>query len=190
MWAAAAPARARQAAGVAEADSWALDAHKWLNVPYDSGVAFVRDGAALRAAMSARADYLLAGDRREPSHVTPEMSRRARAAEVWAALRSLGRDGVAELVERDCRLAARFADGLRAAGHEVLNEVTLNQVLVAFGGDERTRRVTAAVQEEGTCWCGGTVWRGRAAMRISVSSWATTDEDVERSLGAILRAAG
>lgn len=139
--------------------------------------------------MSASAAYLLEGDRREPSHFVPEMSRRARGIEVWAALRSLGRVGLADLVERSCRHAARFAAGIRAAGHRVLNQVDLNQVLVSFGDDEATRRIIRRVQEEGTCWCGGTVWQGRAAMRISVSCWATTEEDVERSLEAILRRA-
>lgn len=189
LWAAAAPARAHLVAGFDGADSWAVDAHKWLNVPYDSGLAIVRDGAALRAAMGASAAYLAATAGREPDQHTPEMSRRARGVEVWAALRALGRGGVADLVERCCRHAARFADGLAAAGHEILNDVELNQVLVAFGDPERTRRVVAAIQSDGTCWCGGTIWQGRTAMRISVSSWATTDEDVERSLAAMLRAA-
>jgi glutamate/tyrosine decarboxylase-like PLP-dependent enzyme len=120
-------------------------------------------------------------------HYTPETSRRARGVEVWAALRTLGRAGVADLVERTCQLAARFATGLREAGVEVLNDVVLNQVLVSFGTDAETRRVIEAVQQDGTCWCGGTVWHGRAAMRISVSSWATTDSDVDRSLEAIRR---
>ncbi|MFN8663387.1 MAG: aminotransferase class V-fold PLP-dependent enzyme [Thermomicrobiales bacterium] len=189
LWAAAAPTRAHLLAGVAAADSWALDAHKWLNVPYDSGVALVRDPAALSAAMTMTAAYLQAGTTREPYHFTPEMSRRARGVEIWAALMSLGRDGLADLIERTCRYASRFADGLRDAGYEILNEVTLNQVMVRFGDDDTTRRVIAAIQEDGTCWCGGTVWRGRAAMRISVSSWATTDADVERSLEAMLRVA-
>jgi len=122
-------------------------------------------------------------------HYTPESSRRARGVEIWAALRTLGRAGVAELVERCCRHATHFAEGLRAAGYDVLNEVGFNQVLVAFGDDETTRRVIAAVQRDGTCWCGGTVWQGRAAMRISVSSYATTESDVERSLAAIIRLA-
>ncbi len=189
LWAAAAPDRAHLAAGFELADSWAVDAHKWLNVPYDSGLAIVRDGAALRVAMGASAAYLAATAGREPDQHTPEMSRRARGVEVWAALRSLGRDGVADLVERCCRHAARFAEGLADAGFEVLNEVELNQVLVSFGDPERTSRVIAALQADGTCWCGGTTWQGRTAMRISVSSWATTDEDVERSLAAMLRAA-
>jgi glutamate/tyrosine decarboxylase-like PLP-dependent enzyme len=139
--------------------------------------------------MSAAAAYLTAADRPEPSHHAPEMSRRARGAEVWAAIRSLGRSGVAELVERTCRHAARFAAGLGAAGCQVLNDVTLNQVLVSFGDDETTRRAIAALQAEGACWCGATIWQGRAAMRISVSSWATTEEDVDHSLAAMLRAA-
>jgi glutamate/tyrosine decarboxylase-like PLP-dependent enzyme len=189
LWAAAAPARAHLAAGLAGADSWATDAHKWLNVPYDSGLALVRDGSALRAAMSVSAAYLPPAGVREASAFTPELSRRARGVEVWAALRVLGRAGLAELVERCCRHATRFARALEAAGHRVLNEVVLNQVLVAFGDAERTRRVIAAIQEDGTCWCGGTVWQGTAAMRISVSSWATRDEDVDRSIDAILRAA-
>ena len=189
LWAAAAPARAHLVAGIAAADSWALDAHKWLNVPYDSGVALCRDGAALRAAMATQAAYLLQGTGREPDEYTPELSRRARGVEIWAALAALGRSGLADLVERCCRHAARFAAGLSAAGHEILNEVTLNQVLVRFGDDATTRRVIAALQADGTCWCGGTVWQGRTAMRISVSSWATTEQDVEHSLAAMIRIA-
>jgi glutamate/tyrosine decarboxylase-like PLP-dependent enzyme len=189
LWALAAPGRAHLGAGLAEADSWATDAHKWLNVPYDSGLAIVRDEAALRAAMGVSAAYLPDAGARDPADFTPELSRRARGVEVWAALRTLGRAGLADLVERTCRQASRFAEGLTAAGYRVLNEVVLNQVLVSFGDDERTRRVIAALQADGTCWCGGTVWQGRAAMRISVSSWATTDEDVELSLAAMLRAA-
>ena len=190
LWAHATPARAHLAAGVADADSWATDAHKWLNVPYDSGLAFVRDAAALRGAMSISAAYLPHESIREPGDFTPEASRRARAVEVWAALRSLGRSGVADLVERTCRYATRFADGLRDAGAEILNDVVLNQVVVSFGDDERNRATLARIAEDGTCWCGPTAWRGRAAMRISVSSWATTEDDVERSLDAIIRAAG
>lgn len=189
LWAGAAPSRAHLAAGIADADSWATDAHKWLNVPYDSGLAFVRDPEALRAAMTVSAAYLPAGESRDPMDYTPEMSRRARGVEVWAALRSLGRAGLADLVERTCRHATRFAEGLRAAGHRVLNEVILNQVLVSFGDAETTRRIVAAIQGDGTCWCGGTVWQGHVAMRISVSSWATTAADVERSLEAMLRVA-
>jgi glutamate/tyrosine decarboxylase-like PLP-dependent enzyme len=189
IWAAAAPRRAHLAAGLALADSWATDAHKWLNVPYDCGIVLVRDPRDLEAAMSASATYLAQGAARHPFRYTPEMSRRARGVEVWAALRSLGRSGLAELIERTCRHATRFADGLREAGYAILNDVVLNQVLVAFGDAETTNRVIAGIQEDGTCWCGGTVWQGRTAMRISVSSWATTDEDVEQSLAAMLRVA-
>jgi glutamate/tyrosine decarboxylase-like PLP-dependent enzyme len=190
LWAAASPKFAHLAEGAGEADSWATDAHKWLNVPYDSGLAFVRDPEDLRGAMSLTAAYLPQGEHREPSQYVPELSRRARGVDVWAALKSLGRSGLAELIERNCRCAARFAAGLRAAGLEVLNEVVLNQVLVAFGTPEETQRVIRAIQENGICWCGGTVWQGRTAMRISVSSWATTESDVDRSLEAIVRAAG
>jgi len=166
-----------------------LCSHKWLNVPYDSGIALCRAGEHIRAAMSATAAYVMPTDAREPDQYTPEMSRRARGVEIWAALRSLGRSGLADLIERTCRHAARFAEGLRAAGYRVLNPVELNQVLVSFGDAETTGRVIAGVQAEGTCWCGGTVWQGHTAMRISVSSWATTDADVERSLASILRVA-
>ena len=190
LWAAAAPGRAHLLAGSELADSWATDAHKWLNVPYDSGIAFVRDADALRAGMAVTAEYLPAPSGvRNPSDFTPELSRRARGVEIWAALRCLGRSGLEELVVRMCRHAERFAEGLAAAGYEILNDVVLNQVLVSFGEAGETERVIAAVQADGTCWCGGTVWQGRTAMRISVSSWATTDDDVERSLAAILRVA-
>jgi glutamate/tyrosine decarboxylase-like PLP-dependent enzyme len=189
LWAAAAPARAHLLAGYAGADSWATDAHKWLNVPYDSGVVLVREPAALRGAMSVSAAYLGEGGLRDPMDYTPELSRRARGVEVWAALRALGRSGLADLVERCCRHASRFAEGFAAAGHRILNEVVLNQVLVSFGDAARTGRVIAAIQEEGTCWCGGTTWKGQDAMRISVSSWATTEEDVERSLASMLSVA-
>jgi glutamate/tyrosine decarboxylase-like PLP-dependent enzyme len=189
LWAAAAPARAHLLEGFADADSWAMDAHKWLNVPYDSGIAFCRDAEHLRGAMSMDAPYLMNSEGREPMHYTPEMSRRARGVEIWAALASLGRTGLGALVEDNCVLASRFAVKLRAAGFEILNDVVLNQVLVAFGDDARTRRVIAAVQADGTSWCGGTTWRGRAAMRISVSCWATTAADVDRSIDAIVRLA-
>jgi glutamate/tyrosine decarboxylase-like PLP-dependent enzyme len=190
LWATAAPSRASLASGLAEADSWATDFHKWLNVPYDSGIAIVRDRDALRAAMAITADYLPTSEFRNPSDFTPELSRRARGVEVWAALRCLGRRGVGELIDGNCRQARRFADGLEAAGFRVLNDVVLNQVLVAFGDAETTNRVISEIQTDGTCWCGGTVWQRQTAMRISVSSWATTDADVERSLEAIIRIAG
>jgi len=189
LWAAAAPARAALMAGFADADSWATDCHKWLNVPFDSGLALVRDPEPLRAAMAVSASYLQASDAREPAYYTPDASRRARGVEVWAALRSLGRSGLADMIERNCRLATRFADGLRQAGYAILNDVVLNQVLVSFGDAATTRRVMAAIQSDGTCWCGGTEWHGHVAMRISVSSWATTEDDVDRSLAAIVRMA-
>jgi glutamate/tyrosine decarboxylase-like PLP-dependent enzyme len=190
LWVKAAPSLKPLASGLEHADSWATDAHKWLNVPYDSGIAFSRDPHALRAAMAITAEYLPSETpHRNPCDFTPELSRRARGVEVWAALRSLGRAGLADLLERNCRQARRFAQELRAAGHSILNDVVCNQVLVAFGDAERTRRVVAALQKEGTCWCGPTVWQGHAAMRISVSSWATTDADVERCLEAMLRIA-
>ena len=195
LWAAAAPARAHLVRGIGQADSIATDGHKWLNVPYDCGIVFCADEAAHRGAMSLAtpaqaAPYLATSTRRrDPHEFVPEESRRARAVPVYAALRALGRAGLAELIERNCRQAQRFAAGLAAAGHEVLNEVVLNQVVVSFGSAERTRRIVTALQEDGTCWCGTTVWQGRTAMRISVSSWATTDADVERSLAAMLRIA-
>jgi glutamate/tyrosine decarboxylase-like PLP-dependent enzyme len=190
LWAAAAPSRAPLVTGAELADSWATDAHKWLNVPYDCGIAFVRDAEALRSAMAVTAEYLpTQSAHRNPSDYTPELSRRARGVDVWAALRQLGRRGVADLVDRCCRHAERFAEALSAAGFEILNEVTLNQVLVGFGDAEAVRRVVRSVQREGTCWCGTTEWQGRPAMRISVSSWATTTEDVDRSIAAIVRVA-
>jgi glutamate/tyrosine decarboxylase-like PLP-dependent enzyme len=190
LWAKASPKLKPLAAGLERADSWATDAHKWLNVPYDSGLAFCRDANALRSAMAITAEYLpTASPHRNPCDFTPELSRRARGVEVWSALHALGRTGLAELFERNCSQATRFAQGLRAAGHTILNEVVLNQVLVSLGSPERTRAVIAALQQEGTCWCGVTVWQGQTAMRISVCSWATTDEDVERSLAVMLRLA-
>jgi glutamate/tyrosine decarboxylase-like PLP-dependent enzyme len=190
LWAAASPALAHLAAGVGDADSWATDAHKWLNVPYDCGLVFCRRPEQLRAALSHNpAAYLVGGDLREPMEYTPEMSRRARGVEVWAALRSLGRQGLAEMVERCCRHATRFAEGLAAAGYEILNDVQLNQVLVSFGEPVRTQQVIQAIQQDGACWFGGTIWQGRTAMRISVSSWATTGADVERCLEAMVRVA-
>jgi glutamate/tyrosine decarboxylase-like PLP-dependent enzyme len=189
LWAAADPERRHLVKGFNEADSWATDCHKWLNVPYDSGLIFVRRPETLEGALQFSAAYLASDNAREPMRFTPEMSRRARGVEVWAALRSLGRRGLAEMIERTCRHASTFASRLQAAGYDVLNDVVLNQVLVSFGDDAKTRQVIAGVQNDGTCWCGGTVWHGRAAMRISISSWATTDDDVEKSIAAILRVA-
>jgi glutamate/tyrosine decarboxylase-like PLP-dependent enzyme len=189
LWAAASPQFAHLTQGFELADSWATDGHKWPNLGYDCGIALVRDPQALRGAMSIQAAYLIEGATREPSHYTPEMSRRARGIELWAGLRSLGRSGMAEIVERTCRHARRFAEGLSAAGYQILNDVVLNQVLVSFGDAERTQRTFERLQADGTCWCGSTVWQGHTAMRISVSSWVTTGEDVEKSLLAMLRAA-
>jgi glutamate/tyrosine decarboxylase-like PLP-dependent enzyme len=184
LWAAASSALRSQVAGAAEADSWATDCHKWLNTTYDCGVAMVRDGAALRAAMEASASYL-PGAAAEGMGLTPQSSQRARGVEVWATLASLGRSGVADLVERSCQLARRFAAGMRASGFDVLNEVVLNQVLVSFGTAARTDAVIAAVQADGTCWCGPTTWHDVRAMRVSVSGWSTTEDDIDRSVAAV-----
>jgi glutamate/tyrosine decarboxylase-like PLP-dependent enzyme len=191
LWAAASPRYRHLVDGCERADSWATDAHKWLNVPYDCGIVFCREPEAHGQAMAVAAAYLQRTDGRSPSDWVPESSRRARGFAVWAALRSLGRSGVAELVERCCDHARLFAELLGAeAGVEILNDVVLNQVLVRFDDDdETTREVVRRVQEDGTCWLGGTEWQGRTAMRISVSSFRTTREDVERSAGAILAAA-
>jgi glutamate/tyrosine decarboxylase-like PLP-dependent enzyme len=189
LWAAVSPLFAHLLEGTGGADSWAIDCHKWLNVPQDSGIAVVREAEHLRSAMAVSAAYLQPSEAREPCHYTPDSSRRARGVELWAAMRSLGRDGLREMIERNCRLAKVFAEGLREAGFQVLNDVVLNQVLVSFGSPEETQRVIAAIQAEGTCWCGGTQWQGHTAMRISVSNWTTTEEDVALSLRAMIRIA-
>ncbi len=190
LWAATSSERKWLVEGVELADSWATDAHKWLNVPQDSGIAIVRNRKELHSAMTISAAYYPdPAAKREPMQWGPESSRRARAVEIWATLRWLGKGGVADLIDRTCNLATRFASGFRVAGYEVLNDVQLNQVMVSFGADEITAEVVARVQAEGTCWCGGTVWKGRRAMRVSVSSWATTENDVDLSLKAILAAA-
>jgi glutamate/tyrosine decarboxylase-like PLP-dependent enzyme len=187
LWAAASPAKSHLCSGFSAADSWATDAHKWLNVPYDSGVAFVRDTAALKSAMAITAEYLMTDTEfRNPSDFTPELSRRARGVDIWAALKSLGRKGLAEMIDRCCSNARRFAAGFEEAGFDVLNDVVLNQVLVSFGDDAINRKIIDEIQEEGTCWCGITVWQGKSAMRISVSNWSTTENDVDRSLEAIV----
>ncbi|MFI6144560.1 pyridoxal-dependent decarboxylase [Streptomyces sp. NPDC051109] len=189
LWAAASPRYAHLAAGCADADSWATDAHKTLNVPYDCGLAIVRDPSALRAAMGLRGDYLIQDERGDPIDKVPELSRRGRAFTVWAALRSLGRSGVADLVERLCRHAGAFAAGIAGIdGATVLNDVVFTQVCAEFGSEERTERVLARLLADGTAWISGSTWRGRRVMRISVSNWSTTDEDVARTLGAIRRA--
>ncbi len=189
LWAAAAPGYRHLLDGFTEADSWATDCHKWLNVPYDSGLAFVREADYLRNAMALSGAYLQFSDQRDGAQYTPEASRRARGVEIWAALKSLGTRGLADMIERNCRLAERFALGLRRAGYAILNDVVLNQVLVSFGDAEVTRRVIAAVQSNGSCWCGPTEWQGHTAMRISVSSWATTEADVDRSLTTVVQIA-
>ncbi len=187
LWAAVSPQYAPLLNGAGDADSWAIDCHKWLNVPYDSALAVVRKPRHLHHAMTLSAAYLPASESREPWHFTPEMSRRARGIELWAAIRSLGRTGLQEMIERNCRQAKRFAQGLQQAGFTILNDVVLNQVLVSFGTPEETRRIISEIQTDGVCWCAGTKWQGQTAMRISVSCWATTDEDVERSLEAMIR---
>ncbi|MET0864564.1 MAG: aminotransferase class V-fold PLP-dependent enzyme [Nakamurella sp.] len=187
LWAAASPTTRGQVDGIELADSWACDGHKWLNVPYDSGFVFCNHPGDHAAAASYSASYLEgSGAVPAPSDFVLESSRRARGFAVWAALRELGRDGVADLVDRCCRLSRRFADGLTSGGADVVNDVVLNQVLVSFGSDARTAAVIEAVQREGTCWLGGTSWRGRKLMRVSVSNWSTTDDDVDRSVAAIL----
>ncbi|MCB8879938.1 aspartate aminotransferase family protein [Acidisoma cellulosilytica] len=190
LWAIANPAMTAISAGFAEADSWATDGHKWLNVPYDSGIVFVRNPADLREAMAATAVYHAQGEAggREPAHYTPESSRRARGVEIWAALLNLGRDGISDLIDRTCRHARAFAQALQDEGYDILNDVVLNQVLVSFGSPEETRAVIARIQADGICWCGGTVWQGRTAMRISVCNWSTTDADVQMSIAAMLSA--
>jgi glutamate/tyrosine decarboxylase-like PLP-dependent enzyme len=204
LWAAASPATRHLVDGVELADSWATDAHKWLNVPYDSGLVFCADPAVHHAAVAYQASYLVGsggmapggadsgGDASAPAggmDHSLESSRRARGFAVWAALRELGRDGVTDLVDRLCALTRRFADGLTGAGVELAGESRLNQALARFGDDDRTDRVIAAVQRDGTCWVGGTTWRGHRWMRLSVSNHTTTEDDVDASVAAILRAA-
>jgi glutamate/tyrosine decarboxylase-like PLP-dependent enzyme len=190
LWAAASPTYRSLTAGVDSADSWATDAHKTLNVPYDSGIAVVRDPAAMRAAMGMHGDYLITDDvHLDPYEKVPEVSRRARAVPVWAALRSLGRAGVADMVERLCRHAAVFAKGARELpGVAVLNDVVFTQVCLTFGSDERTHAVGRRLMADGSVWMTGSRWRGRDVLRISVSNWSTDDTDVERSLRALATA--
>ncbi|GAA1973461.1 aminotransferase class V-fold PLP-dependent enzyme [Nocardioides panacihumi] len=187
---AAASARLRHLTdGFEEADSWTTDAHKTLNVPYDCGIAIVRSAEALRAVTGKTGAYLVLGEVGEPCDRVPELSRRARGVPVWAVLRSLGRSGVADLVDGFCRHATAFAEGIRRLpGAEVLNDVVYTQVCVAFGDDERTQAITRAVLEDGTAWMSGSRWQGRAALRVSVSNWATTSDDVRRALGALAHA--
>jgi len=189
LWAGASPTKSYLTKGVELADSWATDAHKWLNVPYDSGIVFVKNLEDLRSAMSMEGAYLDQSGSRIPYHFTPELSRKARAIEIWATLSSLGKRGISDLIDRTCSHAMKFAEGLTKAGYKVLNEVVINQVLVSFGSSEITDRIISEIQKEGTAWAGGTKWNGESAMRISVSSWATTEEDVEKSLAAMIRIA-
>ena len=173
--------------GLDQADSWATDAHKWLNVPYDSGLVFVRHAQWLHDAMRANAAYLDFGAERDPSAFTPELSRRARGIDVFTALKTLGKQGVAELVQRCCELAQLFSRELKGKGFHVLNDVVLNQVLVQHPTPNKTLAWIEAIQTDGTCWCGATRWQGQDAMRISVSSWCTTEEDVHKSIDAMHR---
>lgn len=186
LWAQASPARRHLVDGVADADSWATDAHKWLNTPYDAGIVVVRDPRDLTGAFALEAAYLPSSDGRDPLDWGPEFSQRARGVEVWAALASLGRTGVADLVERCCTLAARAAQGFASGGLEVLNDVVLNQVVVAVGDADRTAAVVQAVQDAGVCWVGPTVWRERSAIRFSVSGWRTSAADIDRSVANIV----
>ena len=190
LWAAAVPELRSQISGIDTADSWATDAHKWLNVPYDAGLAIVADAAPHRAAMSMKASYLQRGDDEERIGMdwAPESSRRGRVVPLYALFRSLGRDGIADIVRRNCALARRMADRLsKEAGVTILNDVVLNQVLVRFKDDHTTRRVIAAVQADGTCWAGGAIWQNQQVMRISVSNWSTSEDDIDRSAAAIVR---
>jgi glutamate/tyrosine decarboxylase-like PLP-dependent enzyme len=190
LWARVSPEKSQLARGCELADSWAIDLHKWLNVPYDCGLVVCKDQKNLQEALSISAAYLPDSTEGEPYFHTPEMSRRPRGIDTWAALYSLGREGVVDLIERCCALAQLFATNLKKAGFQILNEVTLNQVLVSFGDAGLTNRIIKKIQDDGTCWCGGTVWKGMTAMRISVSSWMTTREDVEVCSGVIIEIAG
>jgi len=174
--------------GIAQADSWATDAHKWLNVPYDSGIAIVAAAAPHRAAMSMKASYLQRDGDQERAGMdwVPESSRRSRVLPLYALMRTLGSDGIADIVRRNCALARRMADRLNTSGVTILNDVVLNQILVQFGDDETTQRVIAKVQAEGTCWAGGAFWQGKQVMRIAVSNWSTTEADIDRSADAMV----
>lgn len=188
LWAAAAPSRRELVAGVQLADSWAVDAHKWLNTPYDCGLAICRAPQAVHAVMTTQAPYLATGRHASPKDMVPEFSRRARGVEVWAAIKEMGREGIAQLVERCCAHAQRLAAGLREMDYEILNDVVLNQVVAAIGTEKDIATIVESVQREGECWFGSTAWKGRHAIRLSVSSWATTEGDIDRTLAAIERA--
>jgi glutamate/tyrosine decarboxylase-like PLP-dependent enzyme len=188
LWAAASPEKRALTQGLALADSWSADAHKTLNAPYDCGIVLCKERPALLQAMQISGAYIITSAQRDNMHYTPEMSRRARGIELWAALKALGRQGVADLVERLCGHALDFAGLLQAQGFHILNDVVFNQVLVACDTPEQTQAVLQAVQQSGECWCGGTTWQGRPAIRISVCSWATTAADIERSAAAFVQA--
>jgi glutamate/tyrosine decarboxylase-like PLP-dependent enzyme len=185
LWARASRRTAPMVAGIELADSWSVDAHKWLNVPYDSAFYICRDAQAVEDVFGVQAAYLLRDERRQNNNFTPELSRRARGVDVWAALKHLGRSGLETLIDGSCAHASRFAEGLRAAGYDVMNEVVLNQVVFACADEGQTRRALDYIQRSGVCWLGPTQWKGRFAMRISVSSWATTPNDVEHSLAVM-----
>jgi glutamate/tyrosine decarboxylase-like PLP-dependent enzyme len=187
LWAGASTLKKHLTAGYELADSWATDGHKWLNVPYDSGLVICKNGVHLRRAMSMHGDYLDQTGDRIPYHYTPELSRRARAIDMWAVLRTLGAEGIDDLITRTCAYAEYLALELQKAGYKVLNEVETNQVLVSFG--EETHRVIKEIQSDGTCWCGGTIWKGQPAMRISISSVKTSQHDIKKSLEAMLKVA-
>lgn len=188
LWAAASPRKRLLVKDVELADSWAVDAHKWLNTPYDCGLAICSNPQAVHAVMTTQAPYLLSGAQASPKDMVPEFSRRARGVEVWAAVKEMGRDGIAELIDRCCDHSLALAAGLRGMGFEVLNDVVLNQVVATIGTPEQLARIVSTVQAEGECWFGSTVWRGRHALRLSVASWATTSTDVSRTLASIRRA--
>ncbi|QQS38289.1 MAG: aspartate aminotransferase family protein [Ignavibacteriales bacterium] len=187
LWAGASKSYSHLTNGYELADSWATDAHKWLNVPYDSGLVFCKRSDDLRAAMSVSGDYLDQTGGRIPYQFTPELSRKARGVEIWAALKTLGISGIDNLITRTCDFAKLFSDILLSNGIKILNDVVLNQVLVSFGSDEITSKVMKLIQSDGTCYCSGTNWNGKSAMRISISSWATTQKDIEQSADAIIR---
>jgi len=189
LWANVSPNKKHLTKGIEKADSWATDAHKWLNIPHDSGLVFVRNVKNLTASMSTSAAYLVEGEKRDPFCYVPELSRRARGIEIWAALRSLGKSGLRDLINRNCEHAKIFAEKLQRAGFKILNEIVLNQILVSFGDADITNRVIKRIQEDGTCWCGGTVWQNQTAMRISISSWKTTEKDIVDSAEAVIRIA-
>lgn len=188
LWAAASPSKRELVTGIHLADSWAVDAHKWLNTPYDCGLVICRDPRTVHAVMTTQAPYLGVGPHASPKDMIPEFSRRARGVEVWAAIKEMGREGIVRLIDRCCAYSERLAFGLKNMGYEVLNDVVLNQVVATIGSAEDIAKIVTTVQEEGECWLGQTIWKERHAIRLSVSSWATTENDIERALASIERA--